>query len=126
MLIARSVLGEVGRNFAASLTAMTSIAFFMLCIIFLKRTPGVGLGFLVEVFPLFFPLALQFTLPLAVLSGTVMTFGRLAADRELTALAASGVSIGAVARPVLAAAAVVALVSLILTDLSAPFANAWG
>ena len=96
MLIARSVLGEVARNVVASLTATTGIAFFLLCIIFLKRTPGVGLGFLVEVFPLFFPLALQFTVPLAVLTGAVLAFSRLGQDGELTALAASGIRKSAV------------------------------
>ena len=84
MLIARSVLLEVARMFLAALTATTGVAFFLLCIMFLKKTPGVGMGFLVEVFPLFFPLALQFTVPLAVLTGTVMTFTRMAGDGELS------------------------------------------
>jgi lipopolysaccharide export LptBFGC system permease protein LptF len=124
MLIARSVLGEVTRNFLASLTATTSVAFFLLCITFMKRTPGIGLGFLVEIFPLFFPLALQFTLPLSVLTGTVMTYSRMAQEGELSALNASGVPLMAVARPVLAGAALVALLAFLLTDLSAPFSAA--
>jgi len=124
MLIVRSVLAEVMRNLVAGLIVTTGMAFFFLSIRFLERSPGVGLGFLVEVFPLFFPLALQFTVPLAVLAGTVMTFSRMAADGEIAALAASGVPLRTVARPVLAVAAVVALLAFLLTDLASPFAAA--
>lgn len=122
MRIARTVLGEVLRNLAAGLLVTTGMAFFFLSVRFLERSPGVGLGFLVEIFPLFFPLALQFTVPLAMLAGTVMTFSRMAADGELAALYASGVPLRAVARPVLALAAVVALLAFLLTDVASPFA----
>jgi lipopolysaccharide export system permease protein len=122
MLIGRTVLKEVGRNFAVSLVSTTGVAFFMLSITFLKRTPGVGMGFLVQVFPLFFPLALQFTVPIAALSSVILTFARMHSDGELTALAAAGVAPITVIRPVLAAASVVALVALLLSDSAAPFA----
>jgi lipopolysaccharide export LptBFGC system permease protein LptF len=124
MLIARSVVAEVLRTFLAGLGATTGLAFFLLSMRFLERSPGVGLGFLVEVFPLFFPMALQFTVPLAMLAATVMTFGRLAGDGELAALAASGVPLRVVAWPVLALAAVVALGSILLSDVASPFAAA--
>lgn len=124
MLIGRTVLTEVGRNFVVSLVSTTGVAFFLLSITFLKRTPGVGLGFLVEVFPLFFPLALQFTVPLAVLSSVILTFGRMAGDGELTALQAAGVAPLRVIRPVLGFAAVVALTAVLLTDTLAPLAAA--
>jgi lipopolysaccharide export LptBFGC system permease protein LptF len=122
MLIVRSVLAEVAKNLAAGLLVTTGIAFFMLSIRFLERSPGVGVGFLLEVFPLFFPLALQFTVPLAMLAGTVMTFSRMAADGEIAALAASGVPLRVVARPVLALGAVLALLAFLLTDVASPFA----
>ncbi len=122
MLIVRSVLAEVLRNLVAGLVVTTGMAFFLLSIRFLEQSPGVGLGFLVEIFPLFFPLALQFTVPLAMLAGTVMTFSRMAADGELAALAASGIPLRSVARPVLALAAVVALLAFLLTDVASPFA----
>ena len=122
MLIGRTVLWEVARNFFASLVATTGVAFFILSVTFLKRTPGVGMGFLVEVFPLFFPLALQFTVPLAALSSVILAFGRMQGDGELTALAASGISPTVLARPVLAGAAVISLSALLLMDTLAPFA----
>lgn len=124
MLIGRTVLLEVGRNFGVSLVSTTGVAFFMLSITFLKRTPGVGLGFLVEVFPLFFPLALQFTVPAACLSAVILTLGRMQGDGELTALAAAGVAPVKVVLPVLAAAAVLALGAVLATDRMAPLAAA--
>jgi len=124
MLIVRTVVAEVLRNFVAGLVVTTGMAFFFLSIRFLERSPGVGLGFLVEIFPLFFPLALQFTVPLAMLAGTVMTFSRMAADGELAALHAGGIPLRAVARPVLALAAVVGLLAFLLTDVASPFAAA--
>jgi len=120
MLLARSVLGETARNFVSSLLLTTGMAFFVLSVIFLKRTPGVGMDFLLEVFPLFFPLALQFTVPLAMLVATVFTFSRMAGDGELIAMGASGVPLMHVVRPVLALAACVAVAALALGDVIAP------
>jgi len=122
MLIVRSVLKEVGGSFALALAATTGVVFFLLSIRFMQRTPGVGMGFLVEIFPLFFPMALEFAVPLALLTGTVMTFSRMALDGELAALGASGLPLRALARPVLACAACVALCTFLLTDLASPFA----
>ncbi|MDH3590352.1 MAG: LptF/LptG family permease [Planctomycetota bacterium] len=124
MLMARSVLREVARMFFAALVATTSVAFFLLSITFLKKSPGVGMGFLLEIFPLFFPIALQFTVPLSMLAAVVLTFTRIAGDGELTAMAASGIPLRTVARPVLAFAAIVAVAAFWLTDLSAPYAAA--
>jgi lipopolysaccharide export LptBFGC system permease protein LptF len=122
MLIVRGVLYEVGRSFALALAATTGAVFFLLSIRFMQRTPGVGMGFLVEVFPLFFPMALEFAVPMAVLTGTVMTFSRMAIDGELAALGASGVPLRTLTRPVLACAACVALGAFVLTDFASPFA----
>ena len=122
MRIVRTALYEVGRSFALALAATTGVVFFLLSIRFMQRTPGVGMGFLVEIFPLFFPMALEFAEPLALLTGTVMTFSRMALDGELAALGASGVPLRTLARPVLACAACVALCAFLLTDIASPFA----
>ena len=124
MLIQRAVLLETVRTFFSALAATTGLAFFMLSIRFLERTPGIGMGFLLEIFPLFFPMALQFTVPLSMLGAVVWTFSRITADGELTALAATGVPLRTIARPVLAFAAVVALLALLLTDVASPYAEA--
>ncbi|MEM8885306.1 MAG: LptF/LptG family permease [Planctomycetota bacterium] len=124
MLIGRAVLKEVARTFLGALAATTGVAFFLMALTFMKRAPGVGLGILLELFPLFFPLALQFTVPAAALASVVLTFSRMQVDRELTALSASGVNLFLIVWPVLAAAAVVSLASLLLLDIVTPFAAA--
>jgi len=122
MLIGRAVLREVARNFLGALTASTGLAFFMMSLTFMKKAPGVGLGLLFDLFPFFFPLALQFTVPLSALIAVVLTFTRMQTDRELTALSASGVNLLAVAWPVLAGAALVSVASLLLIDVATPYA----
>ena len=49
------------------------------------------------------------SVPMAVLVGILMSVGQLAADHEITALKASGISLWSILRPLLAAATVVAL-----------------
>lgn len=124
MLIGRTVLREVSRNFLGALGASTAIVFFVMAMTFMKRQPGVGLDLLLQLFPMFFPLALQFTIPASMLAAVVLTFSRMQVDGELTALSASGVNLVRLVWPVLAGSAVVAVVSLFLVDIASPFAAA--
>lgn len=123
MLIGRTVLTDLLRRFVISLTATTCMAFFMLAITFLKRTPGVGISLLIDLFPLFLPLALQFAIPLSMLTASLQVAARMESDGEISALNASGVPIGAVARPVLAAAALLSVLSILLLDVTGPMAE---
>jgi len=124
MLIARAVLFDVARTFLGVLAGTTGMAFFMISLTFLKQQPGIGLDLLIELFPLFFPMALQFTVPVSALVAVVMAFGRLQSSGELTALSASGVNLIVIVWPVLAGAAFVATASLFLIDIATPYAGA--
>ena len=86
MLIGRTVLGDLLRRFAVSLAATTCLAFFMLAITFLKRTPGIGITLLIDLFPLFLPLALQFAIPLSMLTASLQVASRMESDGEISAL----------------------------------------
>src|SRR6266699_4284810 len=72
---------------------------------------GLPTGVIVEVFVLSIPFIVAVTLPMAVLVAVLHVFTRLAADNEITAMQASGVSVTRLVAPVLGGAACVALLS---------------
>jgi lipopolysaccharide export system permease protein len=76
-----------------------------------------------EFFGLSVPLTVALTLPMAVLVATLYAFSRLAAENEITALKASGVSLVSVLQPVLWAALGVTLVMVGFNDQILPRSN---
>lgn len=55
----------------------------------------------VQLLLLLVPFVISYALPMGILTGILLTLGRLSADSEITAMRAVGVSLGRVARPVL-------------------------
>src|SRR6184192_4544670 len=84
---------------------------------------GLPTSVIVEVFVLSVPFIVAVTLPMAVLVAVLHVFTRLAADNEITALQAGGVSVGRVIAPVLAGAAGMALLSFLWNDQLLPRTN---
>jgi len=84
---------------------------------------GLPTGVIVEVFVLSIPFIVAVTLPMAVLVAVLHVFTRLAADNEITALQASGVSVSRLVAPVLGGAACVALLSFAWNDQVLPRSN---
>lgn len=84
---------------------------------------GLSPWVIVEFFALSIPLTVALTLPMAVLVSTLYAFSRLAAENEITALKASGVSLVSVLKPVLWAALGVTLLMIVFNDQVLPRAN---
>jgi lipopolysaccharide export system permease protein len=84
---------------------------------------GLPWGVIFEVFVLTIPFIVAMTLPMAVLVAVLYAFSRLAADNEVTAMKASGISVGRLLAPVLGGAALVAAVALAWNDQLLPRSN---
>src|SRR5688572_10658481 len=69
------------------------------------------------------PQALGITIPMALLAGLLMAFGRLSADRETVALLACGVSYSRLLRPVTILATVAAAATLWIMIVAIPSGN---
>ena len=65
-----------------------------------------------ELMALLFPTVLPYALPMGILTGVLLTFGRMGADGEITAMKASGIGLWRIAAPVWTVAAVMALGAL--------------
>lgn len=66
---------------------------------------------------------LNMTLPISVLVATLVTFGLLSKNNEVTALKSGGVSLYRVAIPIVAIAAVISVGSYLVLDYVLPYAN---
>lgn len=84
---------------------------------------GLPWGVIFEVFALSIPFIVAMTLPMAVLVAVLYTFSHLAADNEVTAMKASGISIGRILTPVLGGAALMALIAFVWNDQILPRSN---
>ena len=62
---------------------------------------GVSLLAILQMFSLLVPTLLSYTVPMAILTGTLLAFGKLSSDREILAMKASGIGFLSIASPVL-------------------------
>jgi len=84
---------------------------------------GLPWGVIFEVFALSIPFIVAMTLPMAVLVAVLYTFSHLAADNEVTAMKASGVSVGRILTPVLGGATLIGVIALLWNDQVLPRSN---
>ncbi len=118
------ILKRLAASFTLVVLVVSTILFVGQTVRFLERMPDVGLGFLVVVLPLFLPVTLALTLPLAFLVSVVLTYGRLADDNEVLAMRMAGIHPWAVAAPGVFAGVVVSFFCLDLQGNLAPSAIA--
>jgi len=84
---------------------------------------GLPWSIIFEVFALSIPFIVAMTLPMAVLVAVLYTFSHLAADNEVTAMKASGISAGRILVPVLGGATLIAAVAFVWNDQILPRSN---
>lgn len=124
-IVHRYVLKEHLGPLLFALSALTSL--LMLNFIAKKFPDLVGKGLpwtvIGEFLLLSLPFTLAMTLPMAVLVATLHAFSRFAAENEITAFKASGVSMQVLVRPVILAAFVLSLGMVWFNDQVMPRAN---
>lgn len=107
----RYILKEHIGPFVFSMCVITLL--FILNLVFkdLSRilSKGLGLGVVLEFFALQLAWIIAMAGPMSVLVATVMAFGRLSGDQEITALKAGGIGVPSMMMPVLLAAALLTL-----------------
>jgi lipopolysaccharide export system permease protein len=125
-LIARYLLRQLFAPFCYSLAAMTSLMLLNQIARRFGSLVGKGLswGVIAEVFVLSLPFILAMTIPMAVLLAVLYAMSHLAADNEVTALRASGVSVPQILRPLLVWGVLMSALTFLFVDQVLPETNA--
>ncbi len=84
---------------------------------------GVEVIYVLRLFLFLIPYLLSYTIPMATLSATLLVFGKLSSDNEITAMRASGLSLYRITAPILIMGLIFSLYSLYLNDRLVPKAH---
>jgi lipopolysaccharide export system permease protein len=82
-----------------------------------------SIGTFARLVGLLLPFAISYALPMGILTGVLLTLGRLSADSEITAMRAAGISVGRLSRPVFVLGACCAIAALFVNFESMPWAR---
>jgi lipopolysaccharide export system permease protein len=125
-LLSRYLLRQLAGPFTFALSALTGLLLLNQVAKRFGDLVGKGLppNVIAEVLFLFLPFIVALTLPMAVLVAVLYGFSHLAADNEITAMRASGVSVTQMLRPVFIAGVAVALFNFLFIDQVLPRSNA--
>jgi len=104
----------------ATLVLLLGQVFKMMELIVTKGVPG---RYALELFVLYLPAVLAYDVPMALMVGTLMAFGRLSSDSEITAMKATGTSFLSLMAPSVVFACIFAVGMFFFNDLVLPEAN---
>ncbi len=124
-LIYRYIAREVATPFIVSLFVFTGILFLAraLKLVELVVNKNVPAGDILLLFSYIIPRFLEVAIPMPLLLGIIVAFGRLSHDSEFVVLRAAGMSLKRLAIPVLGFATLAVVFALLLTLWIRPLAN---
>ena len=124
-LITRHILSALAAPFLWGIVALTGLLLLNQISELINQFGGKGLGLdvMLEAVVLALPALLTLTLPMAVLVSTLYAYSQLAADQEMVAMYANGISVWRMVRPALVATVAVAVVNFVLFDQIVPRSN---
>lgn len=108
------VMRELAKAFGISLLVFVFAFLGMYCALIINE--GASLSTAFGLLPHFFPLISPFALPLAIITGILICYGRLSANNEFVGSQASGIHPIWVALPALAVAGLSSLITVYLND----------
>jgi lipopolysaccharide export LptBFGC system permease protein LptF len=120
MILQRYILRELAATFLMVFLAISLIIFIGMGIQQYRRVEGLGFVLLLKSAPFMFCYAVNFSLPAGTLMASVLVFGRLAAENEITAIRAGGVPLWRVVHPALALGLGLSALFLLFNDHVAP------
>ena len=120
-ILHRYVLWELVRGFVISFAAL--VGMMLLGSLYRPLRMGLGPDELVAMVPFLLPGLYGWVMPAALLSACVMAYGRLSADNELTAVAASGIPLRYMCYPALVLALLLTSIAIPLHDWLIPYAT---
>lgn len=125
MILYRYILKEHIFPFLASLSIIVFMFIMQQAVLLLDKIISKGLdpGIVFEIFLIQLAWIIAIATPMAILSATLMTFGRMSGDNEITSIKASGQSLSPLLVPVFAAATTIAILLIYFNDLILPDAN---
>lgn len=110
------------------LLALCIFTFVLFTVRFLKMADmvlnkGVSIGLIFKLFIFMVVYIFKYTIPMAVLSGALLVFGRMSADNEICAMRASGIGLFKIMRPALLLGLVVCLFCVFLHHFAIPYSR---
>jgi lipopolysaccharide export system permease protein len=123
--INRYILREISIPFGLGLAVFTLILLIARILKLVEMVVNRGVPFLevLKLFSCILPAFLEVTVPMALLLGVLVAFGRLSSDSEIIALKTSGVSLYQLTRPVAFFAVLIYFVALGLSMYARPWGN---
>lgn len=124
-IIYRYVFREALWPFLICLFTFTGIlfSFRLLRLLELVVNKSVPVGEIVFLFLCVIPRFLEIALPMSLLLGVLIAFGRLSADSEVVVMRAAGISLSQLARPVIVLSAFATITTLLVSCWIRPWAN---
>lgn len=124
-LLFKYILKEISTPFLGTLFTFTGLLFLAksLKLLELVVSNEVSIFEILKIFALIVPQFLEIALPMALLLGLILAFGRLSGDSELVVMRASGISLRQLVRPVFLFTVVVMVISLAVSISIRPWAN---
>ena len=112
-ILSRYIIREHVPPFVFALTVLMFIFLMQFMLKYITKIFGKGLSVFTIIELIFYNLAWMFALavPMSVLIATLMSFGRLSGDNEITILKSSGISIYRIIRPALVFGGLITILS---------------